>query len=169
MSACAVSLTERPCSTEPGAGFTSSAFAPPGTVRTAKEQFRVFWPARSRWIAPGRIEYMSTQRRENRFFSRPQCAAGDRTASPPLAGWPQLFAIGSPPQARSDSTSGTLPWVYPPQGSRRISVIGSSYPPIFSPSGLTRLHLTLPQVPAAKNCRTERYDGKGNLHLQHAA
>ena len=30
-------------------------------------------------------------------------------------------------------------------------------------------HPTLPQVPTAIGCRTERYDGKRNLHFQHAA
>ena len=60
------------------------------------------------------------------------------------------------------------------------------YPLIFSPAVFARLHPTLPLVPAARpvssatktrrrgpecggRCRTERYDGKGNLHLQHAA
>ncbi len=30
-------------------------------------------------------------------------------------------------------------------------------------------HPTLPRVPAAIGCRTERYDGKRNLYFQHAA
>ena len=32
-----------------------------------------------------------------------------------------------------------------------------------------RLHPALPRVPAAMNGRTERYDGKRDLHFQHAA
>jgi len=43
------------------------------------------------------------------------------------------------------------------------------YPPLPSPAVLARVHPTLPHVPAASGCRTERYDGKGNLYLQHAA
>ena len=46
---------------------------------------------------------------------------------------------------------------------------GSSLPHIPSPSGLARLHPTLPQVPAGRRRWAERYDGKGNLYLQHAA
>jgi hypothetical protein len=45
----------------------------------------------------------------------------------------------------------------------------ASLPHISSSSCLTRLHPTLPQVPAGKCRWEERYDGKGNLHLQHAA
>ena len=46
---------------------------------------------------------------------------------------------------------------------------GSSMPHIPSPSGLARLHPTLPRVPAGRRRWAERYDGKGNLYLQHAA
>jgi hypothetical protein len=43
------------------------------------------------------------------------------------------------------------------------------YPPIPSPAVFARVHPTLPHVPAAFSCRTERYDGKGNLYFKHAA
>ena len=46
---------------------------------------------------------------------------------------------------------------------------GSSLPHIPSPSGFATLHPTLPQVLAGRRRRAERYDGKGNLYLQHAA
>jgi hypothetical protein len=45
----------------------------------------------------------------------------------------------------------------------------SSLPLIPLPSVLVSLHPALPQFPAAKGSRTERYDGKRDLHLQHAA
>ena len=46
---------------------------------------------------------------------------------------------------------------------------GSSLPHINSLSRLARLHpTTLPQVPAGNRRWAERYDGKGNLYLQHA-
>jgi len=45
----------------------------------------------------------------------------------------------------------------------------SSLPPIPFPSGLTRFHWTLPQAPAADQRRAERYDGKRDLYLLHAA
>ncbi len=172
MSVCAVSLTELPRFLGAGQGSKTriSLLRRPEWSGHAKEYF-LSSPARSCWIAPGRIEYMSTQRRENRSFERARCAVEDRTVSPTWAGWPQLSADGSPhTQARSACISDILPWVYPRFGSRRsTSVIGTSNPPIASPSGLPRLHLTLPLVPTANRCRTERYDGKGNLHLQHAA
>lgn len=45
----------------------------------------------------------------------------------------------------------------------------SSLSPISLLSGSAPPHLTLPQAPAAKCRRAERYDGKGNLHFKHAA
>ena len=41
--------------------------------------------------------------------------------------------------------------------------------PMPSSAESARLYPTLPRVPAAIGCRTERYDGKGNLHFKHAA
>jgi hypothetical protein len=46
---------------------------------------------------------------------------------------------------------------------------GSSLPHIPDPSCPAPLHRTLPQVPAARRPRAERYDGKGNMYLKHAA
>ncbi len=46
---------------------------------------------------------------------------------------------------------------------------GSPLPHIPNPPGLARLHRTLPRVPAGRRRWAERYDGKGNLYLQHAA
>ena len=61
----------------------------------------------------------------------------------------------------------------PPVG-RASSARGFAVPPksfIFhpSPAESVQFHPALPRVPALLSCRTERYDGKGNLHLQHAA
>jgi hypothetical protein len=39
----------------------------------------------------------------------------------------------------------------------------------LSPSGFARFHPTLSRVPAGIGRWTERYDGKRNLHIQHAA
>ena len=60
----------------------------------------------------------------------------------------------------------------PPGVGRRAAAVplasfGSSLPHI--PSGLARLHPSLPRVPVAECYRTERYDGKRDLYLQHAA
>jgi hypothetical protein len=67
-------------------------------------------------------------------------------------------ARSSPPSgATLSATTGTL------------TTLGSSLSFIPSPSGLDSLHSTLPQFPAGYRRWTERYDGKGNLHLLHAA
>jgi hypothetical protein len=68
-----------------------------------------------------------------------------RVSPPPLAVHPRLGAHGVPISPRS------------------------FLPPIPFPSGLTRLHWTLPQAPAADQRRAERYDGKRDLYFLHAA
>ena len=71
---------------------------------------------------------------------------------------PVRFLRGSPPL-----------WV----GSRQVAAVpalaGSSLPPIPLSSCHALPHPALPQFPAANRRRTERYDGKRDLHLQHAA
>ena len=62
-----------------------------------------------------------------------------------------------PPGAGSRAATGT-------PATRR-----SSLPHIPFPPGFARLHPTLPQIPAGQCRWTERYDGKRDLHLQHAA
>ena len=166
--------------------------------------------------APGRIGFMSTQRRENRWRRKscaegtgasrleslarlafevrasandgtapPRIAAGLATNSPQLGDHivqlvqfvqfvlritlvqlVQLAQLGSQQDDRIGS---------PPPGAERLAVSGtpatrrSSLPHIPSPSGLARLHPSLPRVPAGRRRWAERYDGKGNLYLQHAA
>jgi hypothetical protein len=53
--------------------------------------------------------------------------------------------------------------------SAATAILRSSFPPIPSPPVCARFHLALPLIPAALSSRTERYDGKGNLYIQHAA
>ena len=57
----------------------------------------------------------------------------------------------------------------PPGEAGRPAGPRSSLPLTPSPSVLVRLHPTLPQLPADKRRWTERYDGKRDLYLQHAA
>ena len=125
-------------------------------------------PAWSRWIAPGRTGFMSTQRRDN----RPLASCIDREGAPDRVStnFPRsdrrnqqrvrllvLFVChGSPPLRQAAARRPLL---------RRHS--GDSSDP--SPAVLARFHPTLPWVPAAMSCRTERYDGKRDLHFQHAA
>ena len=52
---------------------------------------------------------------------------------------------------------------------RQLRRFSSSDPHIPFFAGSAPSHLTLPRVPAAFSCRKERYDGKRDLHFQHAA
>ncbi len=159
-------------------------------------------------LEPGRIGYMSTQRRENRW-QRTSCTERAR-ASGTLPTW-------IAPQGRAFATDGTAPprtaacfhpsdkspspgapeWLAtnslqsdhltvqlavqdyrrgsPPSGAGRHAESGrpaafrSSLPHLPAPPVFEPLHLLLPQFPADKCRWTERYDGKRDLHLQHAA
>jgi hypothetical protein len=70
----------------------------------------------------------------------------------------QAIRRGSPPFGAGARAATGTPATY-----------ASSLPHIASPSGLERLHPTLPRVPAALSRWTERYDGKRDLYLQYAA
>jgi len=56
-----------------------------------------------------------------------------------------------------------------PAARRPLRQLPSGVPPIPFPAVSARLHRTLPRVPAALCRWTERYDGKRDLHFQHAA
>jgi hypothetical protein len=68
---------------------------------------------------------------------------------------------------------GNLPWLVAPQGwtpRNRIAVSSSNgSSESICPALPARLHPSLPRVPAALSCRTERQDGKRDLYIQHAA
>jgi hypothetical protein len=145
-------------------------------------------------LEPGRIGFMSTQRRENRW-QRLSCTehasisaenyllpvallacaeANGGTAPPAASAWlatnslqleyrigqlvRQGYRRGSPPSGAGSRSATATP-----------AILASSLPLIPFPSGFARIHPSLPQVPAGDSRWTERYDGKGNLHLQHAA
>jgi hypothetical protein len=139
-----------------------------GIVPGCKVWFSSISPAWSRWIALGRIGFMSTQRRE----SRPLASCKDRV------GAPDRVATNSP---RSDRRNLLRFWLVdlnirfgsPPSlraAARRALLKSSSgYPPDPSPAVFARIHPALPRVPSALRCRTERYDGKRDLHFQYAA
>lgn len=58
----------------------------------------------------------------------------------------------------------------PGEGASAVTaILRSSFPPIPSPPVGARFYPALPLIPAVPSSRTERYDGKGNLYLQHAA
>jgi hypothetical protein len=169
-------------------------------------------------LAPGRIGFMSTQRRGNRWQRRSctECSApgrrflpsGVQRAGPPGEEISGLIAR----RDRADASGGTAPPSHPgdkylspgfsawlatnslQSGYRIVQLVrqdlrlgsppfgagrgletgtpathGSSLPHIPSPSGFEQLHPTLPRVLAGRRRWAERYDGKRDLHLQHAA
>jgi hypothetical protein len=142
----------------------------------------------------GRIGFMSTQRRENRwrrtgctrriglsenFFwgAKAQCGsvnASGGTAPPGIPAWLATNSLHlgyrTVQLVLQDLRHSSPPFGTGPGGETGTPAThGSSLPHISSPSCLTRLHPTLPQVPAGECRWAERYDGKRNLHLQHAA
>ena len=133
----------------------------------AREVFSSISPAWSLWIALGRIGFMSTQRREDRRLA----SCTDRAGAP---GW---VTTNSRRSDRRNQQRVRLVDLYIRFGSpplrqaaagRPLLKSSSDFPPDPSPAVLARLHPALPQAPAAMRCRTERYDGKRDLHFQHA-
>jgi hypothetical protein len=165
-------------------------------------------------LEPGRIGFMSTQRRENRWqrsctegaeasglarkapwMRRIRATASGGTAPLDLrAGlatnslqsdyrivqllhFVRLFKLLQLVQlvqlvqfARQDERSSPPP----PGAEHRTAILpqtthGVSFSRHPSPPGPPCLPPNWPRVPAALSRRTERYDGKGNLYLQHAA
>ena len=134
----------------------------------ARVGFSSISPAWSRWIALGRIGFMSTQRREDRRLA----SCTDRAGAP---GW---VTTNSRRSDRRNQQRVRLVDLYIRFGSpplrqaaagRPLLKSSSDFPPDPSPAVLARLHPALPRVPAAMRRRTERYDGKRDLHFQHAA
>jgi hypothetical protein len=182
----------------------------PGTICDCfglqEQDFSRFSPAWSRWIAPGRIGFMSTQRRDGR--SAPTTETGRRSLrhGSRLA---QRKDLANRANRLGQANAVSLTWDFPASASGLTAYLpamaarstlqqdtrnqqpvrffcpGSppvrqaaalrpffdrfiGYPPI-PPAVFAPFHPTLPHVPAAFGCRTERYDGKGNLYFQHAA
>jgi hypothetical protein len=69
---------------------------------------------------------------------------------------PLDIRLGSPPLGRASFRS--------PSGQCSPGPLSIHFPAVSS-----RFHRASPWAPAALSCRTERYDGKRNLHFQHAA
>jgi hypothetical protein len=163
----------------------------PGKVRSTKDLVSNISPVRSGWITrPGRIGFMSTQRRENRW-RRTSCFAGAEVSEISGARRDSTVASGgtAPPEFPAWLATNSLQSGYrivqlvlqdlrhgsPPSGAvpgaatGTPATHGTPRPHIPSPSGLAPFHPTLPWGPAGIRRWAERYDGKRNLHLQHAA
>jgi hypothetical protein len=203
MSACAGSSTD---------GLAASPLVSPGTVRPARARFFRYFAGQVQMDrAPGRIGFMSTQRREIRWrhircagrwgqtflcplAQRASAIASGGTAPP---GFPAWFATNSLQSGfrivqldrlvqllfvqlvqlvqlvllvRLVLRHGSPPFGDGPGATAgRPANHGFSLPHIPFPSGLACFHPTLPWVPAGRRRWAERYDGKGNLYLQHSA
>jgi hypothetical protein len=203
MSACAGSSTD---------GLAASPLVSPGTVRPARARFFRYFAGQVQMDrAPGRIGFMSTQRREIRWrhircagrwgqtflcplAQRASAIASGGTAPP---GFPAWFATNSLQSGfRIVQLDRLVQLLFvqlvqlvqlvllvrlvlrhgsPPFGAvlarqpedQRITVSPSRTSPSLPASRV--FHPTLPWVPAGRRRWAERYDGKGNLYLQHAA
>jgi len=176
--------------------------------RAAGARFSSISPAWSRWIALGRIGFMSTQRRDGR--SAPTTETGRRSMR---HGSRLAYCKDLQNRANRSGHANADTWDFPASASALRAylpaIVASStlqqdtrcdickqqpvrsfcpgsppvrqaaaletffdrligYPPT-PPAVFALFHPTLPHVPAAFGCRTERYDGKGNLYFQHAA
>jgi hypothetical protein len=185
-------LQGRPCRPEPR--FTVSPFASSRSRPARKRpKFKHLAGSVQLDLEPGRIGFMSTQRRENRW-QRTSCTKRTKRSGHTTPG---LIALS----VRALATVGTAPnWLAtnslqsdhsylnfvafvrrvsqcaprPPRAGIRaaagIRTTRGSFPPFIpSPPGLLDIHPALPQFPALDRRWAERYDGKRDLHLQHAA
>jgi hypothetical protein len=160
-----------------------------------KKEFSSNSPAWSLWIAPGRIGFMNTQRRDDRsrvasckdrLGSSGSEAPTYRVESLPANAPGQTAPLGAPALAATNSLRmdranqqpirlvcfAFRPGSPPPRqaATQRPSFdrpLGS--PPFPISAGYARFHSALPRVRSAFRCPTERYDGKRNLYFQHAA
>ena len=132
-------------------------------------------------LEPGRIGFMSTQRREDRS-----------TPATELCRWSADATVGTAPpriatakvatkslqsdhhQIRLARPARTAPQdirrdFAPPGSADRTVRRRSSQPHIPFPSVFDCLHSSCPQFPRGYASRTERYDGKRDMYFQHAA
>jgi hypothetical protein len=138
--------------------------------------------------APGRIGFMSTQRLAGRqpvaqveaevleqtdSVQTGSVQTGSARAAQLETAPPLNAALRATSSLQSDYRISPLEYCSgspPGEGaSAATAILRSSFPPIPSPPVCARFHLALPLIPAALSSRTERYDGKGNLYIQHAA
>ncbi len=136
---------------------------------------------------PGRIGFMSTQRRDESRRRRTRCISSAVLPAWFHNGhadsWPEgmerrferVSASGFPYRR---SSSGKFVWpareetrrgLPPLWAGSRTANFRSLNPAFPAPAVFLRLQLSAPLIPASLFCRAERYDGKRDLYFQHAA
>jgi hypothetical protein len=143
-------------------------------------------------LEPGRIGFMSTQRRGNRWqriscrvchgVTKQACftpAKGYALQTAKVKTAPPLTAGLATNSLQSDYRNIKLVRQQPRRGSQPYRAacregggppaLGSSPRHIPPPSGFARIYPASPQAPTGRRRWAERYDGKRDLHLQHAA
>ena len=171
MSACAGSSTDASRANRSRCRPASLTLVPVGSnlalLLAARVGFSSISPAWSQWIALGRIGFMSTQRREDRRLAR--CT--EREGAPSWVTTNSLrlnrcnqqcvrlvdlyIRFGSPPLRHAAQAEAVAQEFF------RFSAIPLPCPLCASPSSLAA-------GSGALRCRTERYDGKRDLYIQHA-
>lgn len=143
---------------------------------------------------PGRIGFMSRQRRDTRrqlagstyregvrgllcpvpLTQVPRAASGGPTARPRCSVQLATDSLHKHhrfvPLVRQDIRRGRPPLWTSHRGNSGTPAPHRCSPSLLSVlSGSARLHSSLPQAPAGLSRWAERHDGKGNLHFKHAA
>ena len=131
---------------------------------------------------PGRIGFMSTQRREKNRRRSTRCRESvaflalfrlgglngplgepDRRSKTPLR-------PGYRMKVRVLSSTQDTRRVTPPSGAGlHAADYRSLHPGLSTPARILRFRRSLPPIPARLACWAEGYDGKRDLHIQHAA
>jgi hypothetical protein len=151
-------------------------------------------PGRDGLRSPAGQRFMSTQRRFTRWqrkgcteregapgytYPAPGTRSGRADASGVTA--PELPIVTlATSSLQTDRPNDQLVWQDnrrgspPPGAGRRAATctpatLRSSLPHVLILASFARLHPTLPQAPAGRRHRAERYDGKRDLHIVYAA
>jgi hypothetical protein len=167
------------------------------TAGPVRGEFKEIGPAGPDGQAPGRIGFMSTERREGLRPVRFMACIGASGFEFPVPSASRRETLSQGQTARPEENSGSvghnsfkldrrtlelvrlkvfrflygsrpIPGGRPEQPATR-ALLRLSFSPTPSPSVAAQFHHTLPLAPTAPGCRPERHDGKGNLYLQHSA
>ena len=182
MYGCAGLSIERPRVTVPSASVWFTPARPRGTGRREKDSLKKFAGLGSDGPQPGRIGFMSTRRREQIRRRRARCM--ESVALPARFRPGGLNGQPGEPDRRSktslpadhriqvrvhSATQDTRRALPPPGAGPHAADCRSSHPGLPTPARTLRFYPPLPPILAWLACLAERYDGKRDLYIQHAA